>query len=126
MLVQYFLRNAKIAEIDFPRRAQSLALFCSTCGDIWGRVFAADEWRVESVPCEKHRPTGVPDWGRWPGSFLNPLITCYHVGFDEWPTCVEYLPDTLVKREFDLYMSYLAKESQNEIEDSSTEAPSDH
>ena len=119
MKVSYYIRNRLLAEYSCEERPQSLALFCATCGDIWGRVHCEGQsWIVESVPCEKHSPANVPEWGRWPGSFLNPLLTKDLVGLDGWPTCVEVLPPELIKREFELYIDYLVKEISYESENS--------
>ncbi len=67
----YFLGNQLLGSSasEFPC-GQSCALFCTTCGEIWGRIVVSEVWRVRSVPCIKHSRTGVMDWGAVPGSFL--------------------------------------------------------
>lgn len=67
----YFLGSRLLGSSDttFPY-GQSCALFCTTCGEVWGRIVVSPVWRVRSVPCIKHTRTGVMDWGAEPGSFL--------------------------------------------------------
>lgn len=76
-------------------RRTGAALFCPSCGDVWGRLVLIDSagrqmlLEVETVSCEAH-----PDQWAVAGSFLNPPLE----------GLLPYLPPAVLRREFDLTM----------------------
>ena len=103
-MAHYFLGNrllgstSRVQTWDGIQPARSLAYFCPTCGEVWGRLVVApsDEWLALSAPCARH-----PAWlGTVPGSFLR--------GWN--PTGLAELPDELLPYEFDIHWTYLMKD----------------
>lgn len=82
---------------------QSIAFFCPSCGDTWGRLAYEGRhkapWRVESVACRKH-------YDQWniPGSILSARM-------DE---LLPLLPDMAVAREFQLHLAHCEREHYGE------------
>ncbi len=76
-------------------RRTGAALFCPSCGDVWGRLVLFDSagrqmpLEVETVSCESH-----PDQWATAGSFLNHPLE----------GLLPYLPPAVLRREFDLHM----------------------
>lgn len=106
MGAHYFLGNQLLGSStsDFPY-SQSCALFCTTCGDVWGRIATGGPWRVRSVPCIKHQPTGVVDWGTVPGSFLIASLTKEHTSVMFAAETLEALPPEVLRRELDIHLA---------------------
>ena len=104
----YFLgsRHMGRAAIQLgPRMAHQAAFFCSTCGEVWGRVAVAGEcWLVHQVPCAKHRPAGVWDWSSIPGSFVQYRFERALVSTMFWPIVLEVVPPAVLRWEFELRM----------------------
>ncbi len=105
MTIHYLLAGNLLAASPAPGR-RSFAYFCSTCGEIWGRVWAVgvDEWDVETVACEEHRPQGVIDWSRVPGSFLSRQFRSAYSPRSHQAISVEHLPPAVLRRELELHI----------------------
>ena len=111
--VTYFLgpKVFEVGSLDSNMAPHSVAYFCATCGQVWGRAYVeATTWTTFTVPCERHEKTGVPDWSSIPGSFIAPAggrraetSTMF------WSVCVDSLPPRLLDREFNLMLSHLDK-----------------
>lgn len=108
-MTHYFLGNTLLSSRSFLRPPLSFAFFCSTCGEVWGRVWTEGEpWKVEEVPCEKHHSVGVWDWGRVAGSFVagNEITT----GPARAALCVEFLPVEVLKREVEIHLNHAERQ----------------
>lgn len=80
---------------------------CTTCGEVWGRIFIPGAtWGVHQAPCQKHAPTGVPDWGRIPGSMLAQTLTAEATSTMFWGSVIEHLPKSLWERELNIHLQY--------------------
>lgn len=100
----YFLQNKLIGQTTFQCEASphSLAYFCPTCGEVWGRVVVdgGKYWSVQHVACEKHLPQGVPEWGKPPGCFCTDLDSRRrNLSVLWWGRAIEHLPPELLQRE---------------------------
>lgn len=97
-----------------PVFINSIAYFCSSCGDIWGRahVEGANLCEIADVVCEKHKPTSPANWRATPGSFLDPLLSTNYIGLGGWAKTIEVLPNEMLKREFLLSFKESKHESQ--------------
>ncbi len=103
-MAHYFLGNrllgstSRVQTWDGVQSTRSLAYFCPTCGEVWGRLVVGkgDEWVALSAPCAKH-----PAWrGTVQGSFLR-----------SWnPHGLDELPDELLAYEFDTHWTHIMKE----------------
>lgn len=114
----FFLGRQLIAEGSFecPNKPHSLVYFCPTCGDIWGRIVVFrrklenNHWSLEHVPCREHFPSGVPDWGRVPGSFLlgnrDSLSTMW------WGAVIEHLPQKVLAIELDCHINHYERQDE--------------
>ena len=110
----YFLGTRLLGQSSFDSISApySTALFCRTCGEIWGRVSVPENsWQVRSVPCEHHLPTGVPDWSAWPGSFLEHSLWKDQTSTMFWGEVLEHLPPAVLEREVRLALQQSAKET---------------
>jgi len=95
-VAHYFLGNrllgstSRVQTWDGVQPACSVAWFCPTCGEVWGRLVVGkgDDWMSLHAPCAKH-----PAWsGTVPGSFLR-----------SWnPHGIDELPDELLAYEFEV------------------------
>lgn len=107
----YFIHGKLHGQSTFPCNftPHSLAYFCPTCGEIWARIVIAEEsyWSVEHVTCKKHRPQGVPDWGKIPGT-LCASISSWRKDLSVmwWGRALEHLPPAILQREFELTLSH--------------------
>jgi hypothetical protein len=90
-----------------PEFSSQLAYFCTTCGKIWGQVLipSAPSWQVFQVPCRRHKPLGVPDWGAIPGSFTQRKFHSSQVSIMDWARCLDRVPSSLVEYEFHLSLN---------------------
>ncbi len=96
-MTQYFLGTSLLAQREFLRPPLSFAFFCSTCGEVWGRVWTeGSPWKVHETPCERHQPAGVWDWGRIPGSFVEYVM---EVGLGHASLCLDLMPVEVLRRE---------------------------
>lgn len=115
--VSYFLRNQHLAtrELLAPAPLSSIAYYCTTCGEVWGRIVVSGQdsevWTFEGVPCEKHTPVGAQDWGRVPGSFLSRHANRRTwVPVMWWARALESLPAQVLERELLLHLNHFEKE----------------
>lgn len=104
------------AEFECDIIPHSLAYFCSTCGEIWGRIECRGEgerdmWSVEICPCLHHSPQGVPDWSRYAGTVTDSFPTTRMLSKMWWGKAVEHLPPKVLRQEFDRLIQHLTKES---------------
>jgi hypothetical protein len=109
----FFLHNRSVgtSQILAHIAPHSVVYVCPTCGEAWGRIFISggesQYWEMEPTPCEKHRPQGVQDWGRVPGSFLvGTDIEKRNMRVTAWGRAIEHLPQELYKREFELNINW--------------------
>jgi hypothetical protein len=105
MTVQYLVAGRVIAESS-ASAPRSFAYFCSTCGEIWGRVWSQEcrLWDVEDVPCVEHVPQGVSDWSRTPGSFLNRQPNSFNTPRTHQIITLEHLPPAVLRRELEVHI----------------------
>lgn len=100
MGAHYFLGSKLLGSSDKSfQGGQSCALFCTTCGDIWGRIVVGNVWRVRSVPCIKHKRTGVMDWSSESGSFLITSFDMAHTSTMFAAETIEELPPEVLRYE---------------------------
>lgn len=91
----------------------SEALFCTTCGDLWGRAAVdGSGWLVRSVLCEKHAPTSIPDWSAVPGSFLQNSLRASETSVMFWATVLEHLPQAVLARELGIAIRHFERRNQ--------------
>jgi hypothetical protein len=89
---------------------RSHAFFCSTCGKLWASIECSDAdkvWEVAAVPCPRHKPQGVADWGSVPGSFLLRSGKQQDMSPMHWARAIENLPAAVLDwelwRHLDMY-----------------------
>ncbi len=107
----YFLHNKLVDQATFKCdfTPHSLAYFCPTCGEIWGRIMVdgGGYWSVEPASCEKHTPQGVPEWGKIPGAFCTSIDNRrQNLSVMWWGRALEHLPPTILQREFMLTLNH--------------------
>lgn len=109
MKAQYFIGRDYFGAAEIPGHSDSIAYFCATCGDIWGRILVDKQvFQIRNVPCANHKRTGVPDWGSHPGSLLiTPGVTSDMLGSMFWAAALNYLPERVLQREFQLHLSHV-------------------
>lgn len=117
----FFLKGTFLASGSFASdfRPHSLAFFCHTCGDIWGRISMHcpndpgfhEHWAIEHSPCKQHTRTGVQDWSALPGSFLpeSSRLSLANLSAMSWARAIEHLPQEVLKREFELTTEWYDK-----------------
>lgn len=86
----------------YPVMARQIAYFCTTCGEIWGRILieGGKDWEVIQSPCRHHTPMGVSDWGTIPGSLVQRKFHSSLVSIMDAARCLDLVPDAVVKYEF--------------------------
>lgn len=102
-----FINNSHFGEFTYDSGRGDLlwhrcsyAFFCPHCGDIWGRIVAADprgvvqSFEVVIVACEDHH-----DFWEVPGSLLVRHIE----------KLLDDLPPKVVKREFEVHLKHLER-----------------
>lgn len=110
-MTHYFIGHDLVASRDFAKRPINHAYFCSTCGEVWGRIFTEGcPWKVAEVPCEKHEPVGVWDWRTVPGS----LLQLGHGGTNYAVVDLELIPEPILKREFAIHLNYYERGALSE------------
>lgn len=83
----------------------SYAFFCPHCGEVWGRIVAANSageqqrFRVREVACAQHA-----DYWNIPGSLLT----------DHLENLLKDLPPEAIVREFEVHLTNAEKELDNE------------
>lgn len=104
----YFLGSRLLAQSRWqcPNfRPDSVAFFCATCGEIWGRVVVDSSlWTVHQRACPKHARTGVQDWRGISGSFLADNPTSSDNSIAAWACTLENMPEEMLHYEFELSM----------------------
>lgn len=103
-IARYFLGNECLGESVIETkvgRPYSWAFFCSTCGELWARVWVEDSsvWKAIERPCEQHKGVGVWDIDECPGSLLNHITSKHVVGSYAWAIVLEHLPRGVLLRE---------------------------
>jgi hypothetical protein len=79
----------------------SHAMFCPTCGEIWGRIVVdPNSWHVHSAACERHPRRGVPDWANLPGCFTSGTMPSTLLGVAGAARALDILPLAVLRREF--------------------------
>jgi hypothetical protein len=106
MQASYFFGTSFAGTAEIPGEPDSIAYFCSTCGDCWARVIVQESvFQIRNVPCERHERSGVFDWSSTPGSILvTPGVTSNMLGQMFWAAALDYLPEPVLRREFNLAM----------------------
>jgi hypothetical protein len=100
------------SEVECDIQPHSVAYFCATCGDIWGRIFvkpvdAEQYWEAITAPCIKHKRTGIADWNAVPGSFLvGTELTKGAARVTAWARVMEHLPEGVLKQEFQVHEAH--------------------
>ena len=110
----YFIGERFFGTSSLFQGADSIAYFCSTCGDIWARIVAGEGWQVEVVPCALHEPRTAIDWSKTPGSLINPFVTQRFVGAWAWAAVIEALPPEVLRHEFELHLNRYDKGLPND------------
>lgn len=113
----YFLEGQFLgqSEFDCPNLPHSLAYFCATCGEIWGRIHCTTpnhsaHWDTVICPCTRHSPASVQDWSKIPGTVTDAFLTVPLLSTMWHGRALENLPPPVLKREFLLLLSYFEKE----------------
>ena len=117
ILVTYFFppNVMEQSELECDIVPHSLAYFCTTCGEIWGRIACETEghsphWSVEVCPCLHHSRSGVPDWSKIPGTITDAFLTERSLSKMWWGRALEHLPPKVLRQEFDRLMQHHTKE----------------
>lgn len=90
----------------------SIAYFCNTCGEVWGRVFVTDglgivqRWQLFNAPCERHQRTGVENWSCVPGSFLLTGIESSAMSSMLKAAAADIIPEAVLRRELEVHFRY--------------------
>lgn len=113
----YFLNDRQVASSSFECNTtpHSLAYLCPRCGEIWARIicvseeFPAPHWAVSIVPCERHSPSCVADWGSIPGTLTDPFELSVNLSTLHWGRAIDKLPPDLLSREFHLLLNHYEK-----------------
>lgn len=115
MPVNYLLGQRLLASSP-ATASRSFAYFCTTCGEIWARAWSSTsaEWDVEVAPCTEHRPQGVADWGRIPGSLLHPRTRSADLPRWAQSISLEHLPPAVLRRELEVHLNYAERQLQDE------------
>jgi len=108
----YFIGNEYYGRSMVPNQqpyaADSIAMFCPCCGEVWGRIVVEGRpyWRVVTRACRKHTPTSALDWGAVPGSMLSQnLDPAFSVNAYS-PMALEKAPEALLKYELELSLQW--------------------
>jgi hypothetical protein len=111
MQVSYLTKELPLTytEVSDAFGLHSLAYFCSTCGDVWGRVITAASWSVINAPCSRHAPTGVADWGHVPGSMLLYSIRKDDLARWAWGVAIETMPAAVLHKELEAHLNYVER-----------------
>lgn len=116
--LSYFVGTRLLAttEIEAPFPPFSLAYFCHTCGDIWGRVLVSGQsdtphWGVEHCPCKNHQRSGVQEWASIvPGAFLCNLDSRKTVlSVMWWARAIEHFPVPVLQWELERHLAFWEK-----------------
>lgn len=117
----YFISGQFLGQSQFECdiAPHSLAMFCATCGEVWGRISCTTphqpaHWTVDTCPCPKHERSGVPDWSKVPGTITDAFLTQQGLSKMWWGRAIENLPSDVIQREFSLLLNYYSKELQHD------------
>lgn len=106
--VHYFLNDVYLGTGATPTPSPFCLLYvCTTCGKVWGRavVDGGNSWHAIHAPCSAHKPIGVMDWGRLPGSFLLAEPSTAHLAAMWHAAAVETMPQEVLNRELHLALT---------------------
>lgn len=95
---------------DLNGGSHSIAYFCQSCGDVWGRIVveSAPIFDVTSRACSRHAPESVSSWGSVPGTFCQGRAA--DLSTMRWAAALEYLPEPVLLREFILLYEHHFKD----------------
>ncbi len=114
-VARYFLGNECLGESQIDTKLAkpySWAYFCSTCGEIWARVWVEGAiWKIVQRPCEQHTWVGVWDCREHSGSLLDSALSMDFVGAYAWAIVLEYLPRSVLLRELLLMLQKLENDN---------------
>lgn len=117
--VDYIIEGKYFGSSPVPHVAQSVALYCEICGDLWARCVSSVGTRTILTQrcCSRHTPLSVAGgWGEVPGTISSWRSAAHSPSWDT-ANCVEYLPRQVLLREFTLLAEYLTRqEYQHEQE----------
>lgn len=110
-MASYFIGTRLLGRGVIPHHVYTpdqTCLFCETCGEIWGRVVVSTggRWDCAIVPCIRHRPNSVCDWGKVPGSFVQSRVDHTWIGAGAWPLCLDLIPDGVLAWEFEAHLRW--------------------
>lgn len=116
MNILYIIHGNTLATVEIADSfaVDSIAYFCSTCGDVWGRIVAGSAWHIQQVPCEQHRPRGVFDWSTISGSILNGMEQKVFVGRWAWAATLDVMPKEVLLRELEVHINYIERKYHEE------------
>ena len=111
MNITYLISDKYIASAELRESyaVDSIAYFCPTCGDVWGRIVAGAYWQLLTVPCEQHVPACVASWYKIPGSILIPMERKDAVGRWGWGAVLEVLPAAVLQRELLIHINHVER-----------------
>jgi len=114
MKASYFYGTQYAGSAEIPGSPDSIAYFCSTCGDCWARIIIPGErFQIRNVPCSRHCPAGVYDWNTKPGSILIwPGITSDNLSTMLWGAALDFLPPAVLKTEFNVALHHYDQATQ--------------
>jgi predicted RNA-binding Zn-ribbon protein involved in translation (DUF1610 family) len=111
----YFVGSRYFGASQVNPKSRSLAYFCPTCGEIWGRAVVenCEEWDLYTNSCEKHENRNIYTHGQPPGCFLHAFfVNCLDAV--AWsPVVLSNFPPELLRREFELTINHALKESNH-------------
>lgn len=109
--IRHFLGNDLVGACSLTTHIKpfSLAYFCTTCGDIWGRIVVGDgdDWQSLQVPCEHHLPHNLSDNNSVPGSVIYWMHSERLASGMWWAAVIDFLPRSVLEREFLLRTNFL-------------------
>lgn len=118
--IHYFLgpRHLATATFEAAFSPHSLAYFCPTCGDVWGRIMVEGGepyWSLQHACCEKHSPRGGVEWGKIPGSFLTTLPLAANEYGGMWlARSIEHMPREVLEREVRIHTNFYQPEGNSD------------
>lgn len=118
--VQYFIHGSHLGEAQVPADLLGLpptshAFFCSTCGEVWARIVSpAGPTYCHQIPCESHFPQFAAEGTQFPGSLLGVFISAKLAASMDWPRTLEYLPPAVLAREFQVHLTVLLRQENQE------------
>lgn len=128
--VSYFLGAQLLGQSEtFSASASvhSQAFFCTTCGEIWGRLAVEQEamsqvWEITYSPCLKHKSQMALEWGHIPGSFLGGSFLARRVdsAIMHWAKAIDVMPVEVLRRELKLALNNQEQRNNDELTSTSS------